>query len=546
MVEAQREIEQKYEAPTGCGTPQLPDLTCAPEVSVVVARGRVHLDAVYYDTADGRLAADRITLRRRTGGSDAGWHLKLPVSLAEGVRDEIRVPLEGAAQRPAGAGEPAEHDAGASAHGADADPPKALPAPPPELAALVRSRVRHAPLVPVVRLRTIRRPYDLVGAGGVRLAEVSVDSVHAERLGGPGAPEDGAVRTTDWTEAEVELAEGGSRELLDRVGEQVRAVGWRPSRAPSKLSRALQETSADGTSPGSGPAAPAAPPVVAGAPAAAPVLDRLRAQRDALVALDPAVRRGVPDAVHRMRVATRRARSVLRAYRGVLDRAATDPIAAELRWLAAELGADRDREVLTQRLTSGLDDLPAGLPAGPVRDRLRDWSRARHEQARRRLLAVLDGERYLALLDALDELLSDPPLRAAATRPARPVLGTAVRRERRRLRRRLAEALRRPPGADRDTALHEARKAAKRVRYAAEAAAPVLGKRAARTVSRAKRIQRLLGDHQDGVMARDLLLDLAAEARAAGEDTFVYGLLYGREEQRAAHDAQLLRGVRRC
>ncbi|KIF03237.1 hypothetical protein PL81_25435, partial [Streptomyces sp. RSD-27] len=83
--------------------------------------------------------------------------------------------------------------------------------------------------------------------------------------------------------------------------------------------------------------------------AAAHVLAYLREQRDALVAQDPAVRRDLPDSVHRMRVATRRLRSALATHRKVLDRTATDPLREELRWLAAELGADRDREVLVER-----------------------------------------------------------------------------------------------------------------------------------------------------------------------------------------------------
>ncbi|NUS13893.1 MAG: CHAD domain-containing protein, partial [Streptomyces sp.] len=81
------------------------------------------------------------------------------------------------------------------------------------------------------------------------------------------------------------------------------------------------------------------------------------AQLTALRALDPAVRRGDEDAVHRMRVATRRARSALRSFRRELDRAATDPLGAELKWLAAELGAERDREVLAERLAARLAEL---------------------------------------------------------------------------------------------------------------------------------------------------------------------------------------------
>src|SRR6478752_5689948 len=88
MADTKREIERKYEATPRTG---LPDLTRAAGVASVTDEGVTELDAVYYDTPDLRLAADALTLRRRTGGADAGWHLKFPV--ASGIRDEIRAPL---------------------------------------------------------------------------------------------------------------------------------------------------------------------------------------------------------------------------------------------------------------------------------------------------------------------------------------------------------------------------------------------------------------------------------------------------------------------
>ncbi|EYT81058.1 hypothetical protein CF54_21785, partial [Streptomyces sp. Tu 6176] len=170
------------------------------------------------------------------------------------------------------------------------------------------------------------------------------------------------------------------------------------------------------------------------------------AQRDVLVALDPAVRRDLPDSVHRMRVATRRLRSALRTYGRVLDRAATAPLAAELKWLAGELGLDRDHEVLAERLTAALDALPETLVTGPVRTRLRLWSASRRAGARSRVLAVLDGGRYLALLDALDALTARPPLRPAAGGDPAEVLGRALGEEHARLTAALDRALALPPG----------------------------------------------------------------------------------------------------
>lgn len=315
--------------------------------------------------------------------------------------------------------------------------------------------------------------------------------------------------------------------LPDAVGRRPREAGVRPSRPASG---ALAET---GPEPerrrGHGPEKA---PRTAGDH----VLAYVRRQVAALVRLDPAVRRDLPDSVHRMRVATRRLRGALRTYRTVLDPDVTGPVRDELKWLAAALGTERDREVLDARLHARLDAAPRTDLLGPVRARLTLSSAARRAEARHRLLSVLEGERYLALLDALDALLADPPLLPRAGRAPEDVLPRAVLKEYRRLAARIRHAQEQPPGPARDRALHDARKAAKRVRYAAEAARPALGRPAKRFAARMKTVQKVLGDHQDSVVARDALRALAVQAHGAGESAFTWGLLYGREE--AAADAR--------
>ncbi|MFD7699707.1 CHAD domain-containing protein [Streptomyces caelestis] len=499
MADTKREIERKYESDDS----GLPDLGRVPGVATVLDKGVTHLDATYHDTADQRLAASSVTLRRRTGGSDAGWHLKFPV--APGVRDEIRAPLSDTL--------------------------------PDELAALVRSRVRGRALLPLVRLRSDRDVRHLVDADGRLLAEVSVDTVHAERLTGDGG-------TARWTEIEVELADDGDPAFLDKVDKRLRKAGARPSKSASKLARALADTAPD-TAATAATAAPATAPEAAprrkhrpravGKPVTAGdhVLAYVRAQRDALVELDPAVRQDVPDSVHRMRVATRRLRSTFRSFRAVLDREATDPVGDDLKWLAAELGLDRDQEVLAERLRSSLAELPDALVAGPVGHRLTGWAEARHAGAHGRLNGILDSHRHLALLDALDALLIDPPLRKKAQAAPEKVLTKAVRKDLDKLTGLVTRALDLPPGTDRDVALHDARKKTKRTRYAAEAAALALGRPADDLVKAMKSLQDLFGDHQDSVMARKTLRELAAVAHAAGESAFTYGVLHAREERRA-------------
>ncbi|MFF0157711.1 CHAD domain-containing protein [Streptomyces sp. NPDC005263] len=521
MADTKREIERKYESDES----GLPDLTGIAGVASVIDKGVAHLDATYYDTADERLAASSITLRRRTGGADQGWHLKFPV--APGVRDEIQAPLSDSL--------------------------------PDTLAGLIRSRVRDAELVPVVRLRSARDLRDLLDAAGRLLAEVSVDAVRAQRLTGG----DGEAQ---WTEIEVELADGVEPAFLDKVEKRLRKAGVRPSASASKLARALSETGSKrssskssrsskslNASQASSSEAPKAPkasgkkaakkaraaqeqPVTAGDH----VLVYLRAQRDAIVALDPAVRQDLPDSVHSMRVATRRMRGTLKSYGGILDRAVTDPIGEELKWLAGELGVDRDREVLTERLTAALDQVPDTLVLGPVATRLSRWASESHGGARARLIGVLDSARHLALLDTLDALVADPPLLDAAGKEPGKVIARAVRKDFGKVSALVGQALELPPGVDRDVAVHEARKKTKRTRYAAEAAVPALGAPAKGLVKSMKSLQSLLGDHQDSVMARLALRELSAVAHAAGESAFTYGLLYGREESRAvAVEAEL-------
>ncbi|MET7364689.1 CYTH and CHAD domain-containing protein [Streptomyces sp. NPDC005566] len=485
MADSKREVERKYEA-----TPEtrLPDLTRAAGVSAVVHRGLAELDAVYYDTEDFRLAADSLTLRRRTGGDDAGWHLKIPVS--SGIRDEIRAPL------------------------ADALPP--------DLAGLLRSRVRNTPVAPVIRIFSTRDIHHLLGENGALLAELSIDEVLVERL-----TEKGHGTTSAWTELEVELADEGDPAVLDAIERRLRKAGVRPSAAPSKLARALAETEPET----SRPATKKRPsPHDAGDH----VLAYVRRQVAAIIELDPAVRRDLPDSVHRLRVATRRLRSTFRTYRRILDRAVTDPLRVELKWLAGELGVGRDQEVLDKRLRSGVAGLPDTLVLGPVSARLRLSSVSGSAGARRRVLSALDTDRYLALLDSLDALLADPPLRSDAGRDPGDALPRAVLKDYERLATRVGHALEQCPGHDRDLAMHEARKAAKRVRYAGEAARPALGKPAKKFAKRIKAVQKVLGEHQDSVVARDALRALAVQAHGAGESAFTWGLLYGQEEAAAA------------
>jgi CHAD domain-containing protein len=268
------------------------------------------------------------------------------------------------------------------------------------------------------------------------------------------------------------------------------------------------------------------------------ILAYLDAQRKAIRRLDPQVRRDQPDAIHQMRVACRRARSALQAFAEMVDGDRTRPLRDELRWFAAVLGQARDAEVLLERLERAIATLPAGLEARAAAGRIRAHLRAEHRRGLAATIRALDGPRYLVLLAQLDDAVAHPPLTPLAGGRAAKALRRPVRRAGRRMDKALARAACVQDGGE---AIHDARKAAKRARYAAEAAAPALGDLARGQAARAKAVQAALGDHHDSTVARELLRELAAAARARYEDTFAYGALYGHEACQASEIERSLR-----
>ncbi|WP_344901793.1 CYTH and CHAD domain-containing protein [Actinomadura meridiana] len=485
MADRHLEVEQKYDAAADFVLPELDGL---PGVASV-AEPEVHeLHAGYFDTADLRLAAQGITLRRRRGGSDAGWHLKMPAG--PDSRHELRAPL---------------------------GRPRVVPA---RLAALVAAYTRGEELRPVATLETRRTVVRLLGADGSMLVEVADDLVTG-RAGTDAEPE-------RWREIEVELGSGPPA-LLKAAGKRLRKGGARRATSSSKLGRLLGDAVvpsqaaaarvvarsriADATWNGKGPAVTTGEVVLA----------YLAAQVDAVLAFDPKARLAEDDAVHRMRVAVRRLRSALRSYRPVLDVARTSPLGPELRWLAAVLGEVRDREVLRMRF--------AEAPAFVLEDLERQ-----ERSAYRRMNASLKDGRYFALLDELDRLIVDPPLTLAGERKARKELPGLVTRAWARMAKEYSTI---KSANDPDLARHETRKAAKRARYAAELTVPVLGVEAKRLVKDAKRIQEVLGGYQDGVIAMEHL-EAASRRTQVPAEAFTLGVLYGREECEAEAARELL------
>lgn len=479
------EVERKYDVDQATILPS--SLAEADGVTAMRQPVEHQLEAVYFDTSELDLARRGVTLRRRAGGGDEGWHLKLPGD--QDARAEVRVPLG-----------------------------RAFRSVPARLRAPVRAIVRDRPLVPVARVTTRRVEHALLGDDSVVLAVVCDDAVHAERLQGP-------AKEQDWREWEVELVDGAGS-LLDAVERQLLAAGAAPATAVSKLSRTLAETVPDA------PRRPSRKHLARGS-AAQLLLAHLAEHTTRLHRQDAAVRADRPEGVHKLRIAARRLRSALTTYRPLFQAGAADPLREELRWLGQSLSDARDAQVLRQHLLHIVSSERPELVLGPVADRIDHELSVAYRAGREQALLALESERYFRLLDALDDLVRSAPLIPDAEAPAKDVVPRLLRRDAKRLRRAVQPIEQADDTQGRDLALHEARKKAKRLRYAAESASPLLGKRAKVLAASAEKVQESLGLHQDSVVARQKLREYGVQAHLSGENGFTFGRLHALEQWRA-------------
>ncbi|MBL7490404.1 CYTH and CHAD domain-containing protein [Frankia sp. AgB1.9] len=584
------EIERKFAVEPGFALPSLVNAGRDAGVAAVGTLETFTQEAVYYDSEDLRLARAKITLRRRTGGTDDGWHLKLPAGT--GAREEIHRPLD--------AGEPDERGV-------------ANCAPPADLLDIVFLVLRGARVSPVARLVTTRTATRLLDAAGAGLVEIVDDHVHAQTLGEQ-------TVLTQWREVEVELLDAavtGPAATAVKVGSDAvtgkaasngkaaasakaasngkaaangKAATSGKAAANGKAAAGGKATDAKGAGKRGGKAANAGPVDAQAGPVGTRLLDAVEAvlraagasdaphgsklahllslahtappepaaepaerprrpgrgdtagavlraylaeQVAALLAVDPRVRMDEPDAVHKMRVATRRMRSTLRTFAALFPADLVAHLDVELGDLAGALSGARDSEVQLAYFEGRLAALPSELVRGPVEESLSGHLSAGMAAGRDTALAALRGERYLVLVVDLTEL-ARAPLSARARRPAATELPRLVRDADRRLARKVATAAATPAGHDRDELLHSARKQAKRLRYAGEALTPIFGADARTLAKLSGEAQELLGTHQDATVAAGLLRSWGVAAQQAGDSTaFTYGLLLGLEELRA-------------
>ena len=463
---------------------RLPDLSGVVEGAAVTPVETLRLEAVYYDTPDLRLARWGVSLRRRSG---EGWTLKLP-------------PL------PAGPGRPAvvlERDELVFPGGPRKPPPAAL--------AIIRAYVRKAELAPVARLSTVRRRVRLVDSRGARLGEVVDDEVSVR---------DGRRVAARFREIEVEApAVNGSDGVMSPLVGVLRKAGAGAPDPTPKYVRAI------------GPRAHEPPevwpqPIAPDAPARDVMRSAVAEPIASLLRHDPLIRAGRdPEAVHQARVATRKLRSNLRTFSPLLDVQWSEPLRSELGWLAMGLGAVRDREVLLERLQTRA----AGLPPADARSAaaLLKVLAAEIEVLRGRLMADLDSDRYVDLLEQLVQASLSPVTLPEAEQAAAAVLPALAAGPWRRLR----SAVRQLPEVPSDPELHRIRILAKRARYAAEAVGAVASPQAAAFAKAAARLQTVLGEHQDAVTAQAWL----RAARVSGRKAFVAGELIALERIDAEH-----------
>ena len=477
-----REVERKLRVPAQF---TFPDLVSSGVITSWTPGNPFEMTAVYYDTPELRLFRWRITLRRRVGGDDAGWHLKLPVAKAdESSRDEVRLPL----------------DAGA---------PGVVPA---TLADIVSPLVRDSQLLPVVTVTTMRTPYLVSDSNGTSVIEIVDDQVVVS--------ETANQTTTSFREIEVEALDAedqGSLALMDIIASAFIGAGA----IPGSTSKAASALGARATSPPD-------IPIIAMTTREGVAIDAIRSMigdhaRHLLFA-DVGVRRDTEDSVHQMRVAARRLRSTLRTFGPLLEADWTSTLTEELAWMAQELGAIRDTEVLLKRLVKDATVLDPSDELAP--SAITAWLNARLKSARAGALAALRSDRHEYLLEDLVAAAREPQVLDDAYLPCEEVLPNLVSREWSALRKSVS-------GLQIDTpspAWHRARIKAKRARYAVEAVSPIFGPAAAAFGRALADVTEVLGDHQDTYIAQHLLLELSG--KSGGPTAFMLGRLYAYEVDR--------------
>ncbi|NYK12112.1 CHAD domain-containing protein [Leifsonia naganoensis] len=217
-----------------------------------------------------------------------------------------------------------------------------------------------------------------------------------------------------------------------------------------------------------------------------------------------AIESGGEDAVHQARTRVRRLRSVLSVYRKAFDAEETRRLRGRLKTLGTRLGEVRDREVRADALDDLLraDDDPAVIDRVEA---LAARARADHGHELAALLEHLRGRAQRRLLADLQAFVADPPLTSTGRKHPRKIT-----------RHGLAKAVQRVHAAHGESLdeRHATRKAARRLRYAADAVTDDLGRDAVRLASAAEAVQDALGSHRDDTLLATFLREHGLDAAA--------------------------------
>ena len=457
----------------------MPDLAAAADGLRVTRLAPERMTTTYFDTDDLRLARAGASFRFRT---EEGWTVKLPGSSVRGVlrRPELNFPGR-------------------------------LETMPSEAVCLVLGIIRTARLKRVARLRTVRTRSIVEDERGDRLLEVDHDEVSILERGNKIAER--------FREVEVELTPATPDELLSSIVRLLRESGARDPDATSKYIRAVGSPA---TQPPDAVVEPLPSEPTAGDVIRAAIADSV--QR--LLALDLVVRLDEDiEGVHQMRVTTRRLRSHLRTFAAFTDPTWSAEIREDLGWLGHILGANRDADVLLERLRT----LTERTADAASTDRLLAALSRERDRAHAAALDALNSDRYAPLLDRLVDAARAPELSPEAGSPARELV-LPVQAQFGALRGRV-EGRSRPPTNEE---LHRIRIHAKRTRYAAEALIPVVRKDARRLAAAATDLQDVLGEHQDAIVMRTWLRGQATGRGVDRAVAFSAGEIAGLERQTIA------------
>jgi len=377
------------------------------------------------------------------------------------------------------------------------------------------------------RIRNRRTVYTAKASGtGSTLAKLGFDRTQIRARGAAKT----APGSLDFSEVELELRAGEAEEV-EHLAKVLRdQVGLVPARL-SKFERGMQaaglQTSAE--------QAPApASELRADGRILTLVYHHLDVQLRALKLQQPRAWEGLdPEGVHQMRVAIRRIRSVLRAFRDMLREDTFAHLTTEFRWLARTLGDVRDADVYGKAFHRCRESLPEEIARAlaPYEQHLENMSAA----ARAALTDALASERYVDLVEHLESFVEAGPSMAVLRRFGSVRISDGADLYIRPAVKRMLKLGRSVKAGSPATRLHKLRIEGKRLRYLLEFFSDVESKRWARPLKAARRLQDVLGEHQDACTARERLEAYAqsvALRRGARESLLALGRLLQREEER--------------